>query len=375
MSDRLEQFARRVETEPFFLASALAEYARGEHSDERALAEALGCSLDALTRLRLCRRPRAEPRFFQQDLDQIATRFGVRADVLAQLVRRADALRAMRRASAPQAGLLIAARDHEEAKSGLEPGAGQEVTVSTPLWVSETAEAFWADAGGAPPVPRDLRAPIARALPLATVLLPRLRVSSADIWLHQQGIQCGLSVRDRPLRGCLVARYGQGLIFVDGADPEDEQRFSLTHELAHFLRDYWRPRQLVRERLGWEVLDVLDGERPPRQEERVHALLAKVQIGFHVHLMARTPDGHLAETAVEKSEREADRLAFELLAPAAMVLHGTRLVPSEGRRKAVFRLLKGTFGLPTAPAAQYASLLVPPTSQESSLLRRLRLLP
>jgi hypothetical protein len=126
MTDRIDRLARRVEADPFFLASALAEYARGQRLDECGLTDALGCSLETLTRLRLCRRPRPEPGLFQEDIDRIARRFRVRADLLAQAVRRADALATMRRATAPEGGLLAAARDREELEQGNEPKSGEQ---------------------------------------------------------------------------------------------------------------------------------------------------------------------------------------------------------------------------------------------------------
>src|SRR4051794_34001901 len=245
--------------------------------------------------------------------------------------------------------------------------------MSTPFWVGEMADAFWERAGGAEPAPRNLRGPIAYALPLAVVLLPRLRVQGVDDWLLRQSVACGVSVRDRPLRACLVARYGQGFVFLDGTDPDDEQRFSLAHEAAHFLRDYWQPRSVAAERLGPEIFAVLDGEWPPRPAERAHALLASVSLGYHVHFMERTDDGHAASAEIDRAEHEADRLAFELLAPADAVLDAAGAVPLDEQRAAVTRLLQGTYGLPSAPAAQYAALLAPEPPRADPFLRRLGL--
>ncbi len=247
--------------------------------------------------------------------------------------------------------------------------------MSTPFWVGETAAAFWERAGGEEPPPRNLRGPIAYALPLAVVLLPRLRVAGVDDWLRRQSVACDVAMRDRPLRACLVARYGQGFVFVDGTDPDDEQRFSLAHEVAHFLRDYWQPRARAVERLGPEIFAVLDGERPPRAAERAHALLASVPLGYHVHFMERTADGHAAAADVDRAEHEADRLAFELLAPADAVLAAASAAPAGEQRAAVTRLLQETYGLPTAPAAQYAALLAPAPPRADPLLRRLGLVP
>src|SRR5947209_7799628 len=117
----------------------------------------------------------------------------------------------------------------------------------TPFWVQELASAFWAEAGDEA-FPRSLRAPMARALPLSIVSLPDLRVRHIDGWLRRQSVLCALEAHDRALRACLVAFRGHGLIFLDGGDPLDEQRFSLAHELAHFLRDYQQPRARASER-------------------------------------------------------------------------------------------------------------------------------
>jgi hypothetical protein len=114
MSQRIESFARRVADDPFFLAPALAAYARSEGLSDEALAARLGCPVNQLSRLRLCRRPREEPEQFREDIARVAEAFSIDADVLAAAVRRADALAAFRDAASGDAGLLMAARDRDE---------------------------------------------------------------------------------------------------------------------------------------------------------------------------------------------------------------------------------------------------------------------
>lgn len=118
MSKRINALAQRLRTDQFFLASALNDYATSEQMDDAALAAALHCSPETLTSLFLCRRPQPEPPAFRQDVDAIATRFSVRADVLAEAVRRADALVALRQdtsaITAASGGTLIAARDRQD---------------------------------------------------------------------------------------------------------------------------------------------------------------------------------------------------------------------------------------------------------------------
>ena len=114
MSERIDALARRVRDDPFFLASALQDYARSERLDRQALADVLACPVEALAPLGLCRRPRPDPPLFRRDVDRIAARFGADAEALAEIVRRADALDALRRTAAGERGLLMAARDREE---------------------------------------------------------------------------------------------------------------------------------------------------------------------------------------------------------------------------------------------------------------------
>lgn len=227
----------------------------------------------------------------------------------------------------------------------------------TPLWVHEAAERFWFDAGGAPrELPRDLRRAVAWALPIAVVELPDLRIAAVDAWLAMRDMGARLSIPDRALRACVLVHEGNGLLFVDREDAEDERRFSLAHEASHYLVEYAFPRERTRARLGPEVQQVLDGRRAPSREERIGAVLAGVTLGVRLHLMERTPDGHLPGHDVSAAERRADELALELLAPIDAVR--ARLT-AEASRAEVEAVLRGTFGLPPAPARAYGDRLVP----------------
>ena len=121
MSERLAALAQRVESDAFFLAEALAAYARAEKLSDDQLAQRLGCVPDQLDAVRLCRRPRSSAREFQHDVDQIAAVFQIDATVLAEVVRRADSLRAFRRVADTRAGYLMAARDLETHEAGDDP--------------------------------------------------------------------------------------------------------------------------------------------------------------------------------------------------------------------------------------------------------------
>lgn len=241
-----------------------------------------------------------------------------------------------------------------------------------PLRIVETADEFWSLAGEQEAFPRSLRRPIALALPLSIVLLPWLTLERAQSWLQAENIACGVTARDRALRACLIARYGHGVVFIDGTDSEDEQRFSLAHELAHFLLQYWRPRRRVVERLGQVVLPVLDGDRAPTKTGRAHALLAGIPVGFHVHLMERGTDGQVERSGIEGAESEADQLALELIAPEQDVTRRLRERAEENHRDLAVQLLTEAYGLPMPIAQGYAATLLSQRCPNSSLVSRLR---
>src|SRR5947208_702339 len=157
--------------------------------------------------------------------------------------------------------------------------------MSVPFWIVELAGTFWEMAGMREPFPRSLRGPIARTLPMILIGLPRLRLDAARAWLIDNCVGSLCRTADRRLRACLVAWRGWGYVFLDEADAEDEQRFSLAHELAHFLKHYWQPRREAVRRLGQQILEVYDGRRSPTAAEQLDGLLSESSLGFHVHLM------------------------------------------------------------------------------------------
>jgi hypothetical protein len=240
--------------------------------------------------------------------------------------------------------------------------------MTVPWWVVELARAFWVQVGGPEPFPRNLRRSIACAFPLAIVEQPSLSTGVVREWLRRRHIAYPLRGADRLLRACLIARGDGGVVFLDGSDEAAERRFSLAHELAHFLRHYWQPRRRACERLGDQVLAVFDGRRAPDPLERVQALFAGVPLGFHAHLMGRDARQGRPAGEVSVAEEEADRLAYELLAPAEVV--AARL--GQGSRDEAAAFLRESFGLPVTPANDYAELLLPAPPLDP-LLRRLGL--
>lgn len=233
----------------------------------------------------------------------------------------------------------------------------------TSFLIENTAQEFWTLAGEVLSLsfPRDIKTAIVLAVPLEMCAFPALRVSHVLDWMRRVQWMHSIRGRNRRLHGCLLADRGQGAIFFDTSDTEAEQRFTLAHELAHFLLDYLQPRERALTALGNSILPVLDRERTPTVEERLHAVLSAVPLGVMSHVMER-PDNGLPTSFVIDIENRADQLALELLAPAQTLftLMQSATAPEGFEMRLVFlaRLLVQSYGLPEEIAATYARYIL-----------------
>lgn len=109
----LRCFARRASTDAFFLGRALAEFQVLHRIDDPKLAELLQCTIEALNRLALCRRPNDQTPEFREEVQRIAMFATCNAERLVQLLREVAAVASLReeRNEASSQGLLMAARD------------------------------------------------------------------------------------------------------------------------------------------------------------------------------------------------------------------------------------------------------------------------
>lgn len=230
--------------------------------------------------------------------------------------------------------------------------------IATDYSIEHAARDFRLLVGEESEYPCDLEASIMWALPLDVRGINRLRLGDVEAVALKIGLPYSFGGTDRRLCGCLLAYNDSGIIFVDAADTESERRFTLAHELAHFLLDYRAPRKRAFDALGESIRPVLDGLRPATIEERVCAVLDDVPLGVLSHLMER-PSGNVSSSAVLSIESRADRMALELLAPAAAVSKDASLLYGLPYNERLLRLrhtLEGKYGLPPAIAGWYAGM-------------------
>src|SRR5260221_289436 len=100
--------AKRLATDPKFMASALVTLNGGDW-DEQRIGGFLACEPSAVIRIALCTRPLGSSPQFRANVERIAVLGGVSAGVIAETIRRAEALESFQKATDHQ--LLAAARD------------------------------------------------------------------------------------------------------------------------------------------------------------------------------------------------------------------------------------------------------------------------
>jgi hypothetical protein len=321
---------------------------------EQLLSDWLALDDEGLALLSLCRSPRREEGF-RDDVQRIADYLSLDELRLASLIRLTDALRAFSTAPAgtheSEDTLLAAARDVRGEPSLVDdlPPRG---TRFQPTWLHRAIDKFWGD-DRPDSFPVNLELEAVTRLPLALFEVRNLTTQALGEWFETYGAPLHLHVAPRPLRAALIAYAGVGVIFVDADLNAAERLVSVAHESGHFITDYLMVRSEV-EASAPHLVDVLDGLRKPNEDDYIAAVLNRLPLGVHTHLLARNDLGEYSSAETERSEERATRVAWELLAPQASV---EERVLGLGNPFELTSVLRREFGLPVAAARAYASFL------------------
>lgn len=180
-----------------------------------------------------------------------------------------------------------------------------------------------------------------------------LTYDKVDAWLARlEGRRAHAYVK-RHMHGCMVPDEDRGYIFCDGADPIHVQRFTVAHELGHYVLEHLLPRQRALRAFGKPALKIFDGGKQPPAADALYSILSDVSLRPS-SFMDRNAQGEPDRGEIDEAEYRADRVAFELLAPEEYVLPKLKGLP---RAQAV-AVLESEFGLPDTKARAYAHLLL-----------------
>ena len=244
-------------------------------------------------------------------------------------------------------------------------------------YISSIAKGFWKQTGLNNKPPYDINGAVNLILPVDIVNLSELSLRKIEKWLNNRNVSLSIDIDDRSLHGFIITFRGSGFIFINGTDPESERRYTVAHEVSHFILDYKIPRDRTVEKLGISILEVLDGFREPELTERIDGALTSVNVQPYTHLLEKTGDGSFERAKVFDSENDADTLSLELLAPLAQVIKEAKT----GRCKSVFsefknecyKVLVQKYGLPASISKDYSSRIAYLVTGGPSILTKLGL--
>ena len=220
---------------------------------------------------------------------------------------------------------------------------------------------FWKRAGGRPSPPVDIGYAATCALEVGICPIDGLTPVTAADYLRRVGIECADGVDERELDGCIAVGPHGAMILVEMRDHDAHRRFTIAHEVSHYILDVHSHRHRAERRMGRDYVGTLYGSREVTPTERIDAWLNNVRTSAITHFMDRAPNGRYGCENTLESECSADRLAIEILAPCAemvTVASDCGKLPFRDLVDAVRRIAEQRFGLPDAVAAPYASRIV-----------------
>jgi Zn-dependent peptidase ImmA (M78 family) len=242
-------------------------------------------------------------------------------------------------------------------------------------YIVSVAKEFWSVGGLNAEPPYDISGAVSLLFPIDIVQLSELTTGKIDHWFASRKINIQTHVKDRYLHGFVVFYRGSGFMFINGTDDETERRYTIAHEVSHFLLDYKIPRDKIIQKLGNSVEDALDGVREPTSAEMIEGIIKHVSVKPFMHLLEKEGDGSFQNLKIYNSENNADALALELLAPANRVtgetLRGRKKLPYQDFYQKAAEIIGYRYKLPAEIANGYARLLAYKITGGPSLIDKL----
>ena len=217
---------------------------------------------------------------------------------------------------------------------------------------------FWKRAGGRFDHPADIAYAVMCALDVYVDKVPCLTLVSAAAHTGREGLWLPDGADERSLHGCVIVGRSGGAILVEESDDEAERRFTIAHEVSHYILEVKQRHERATGRMGREFVDTLHGLREATQTERIDAWLTNTRLEAFAHFMDRAPGGGYGCSRTLEAECRADDLALEILAPRSELTAAISSMGFSESLKVARRIAERRFGLPESVAEWYANRVV-----------------
>ncbi len=217
---------------------------------------------------------------------------------------------------------------------------------------------FWKRAGGRFDYPADIAYAVTCALDVYVDEVAGLTPVSAAAHVGRKGLWLLDGVDERSLHGCVIVGRSGAAILVEKSDDEAEKRFTIAHEVSHYILEVKRRHERAADRMGREFADTLYGLREATPTERIDAWLNNTRSEAFAHFMDRADTGGYGCARTQEAECLADDLALEILAPHSELTAAVSSMEFSESLKVARRVSERRFGLPEGIAERYASRIV-----------------
>ncbi len=223
----------------------------------------------------------------------------------------------------------------------------------------------------------DILGAVEASLTINLIKIQDLGLRKIEDWSKARNISVKIDANDRNVHGILFITDGTVLMFVEEEGDEIQQRFTIAHEVSHFLLDYKIPRERALLEFGTEIEEVLNGNLEATHSQLVTSMIKGINLEPYSFLIEKTGNGSFLSWSNFNAENEADYLALELLAPRAKIINETvssarRLTYSQFTKKSQ-EILIDKYRIPSEVARQYASELAYSITNGPSFLDKLGL--
>ena len=233
--------------------------------------------------------------------------------------------------------------------------------------IERIAREFWATTHAEFRYNYDIVKVVESSLNVQLIRMPQLSPKNITSWLSDHDMNIPLENNERNLHGALIIQNGAVLMFIDTTENDTRQRYTLAHQVSHFLLDYQMPKERTIMTLGKEIAGVLKGNAEASVEQLVQSAFNGMTDKVYTLFIEK-------DEAIP-SENPADSLALELLAPRYQIIHETAaksiLLSYAPFKRKCRELLIGKYRIPSEIAHKYASDLAGSVMNKSSFLSRL----
>ena len=174
--------------------------------------------------------------------------------------------------------------------------------------IRELAADFWKEAGILPTYPVQptlLEQAICLLFPINIVRLNKLTAHKVAFWLAARKHTIELK-DDCRLCGLLFVHRGQGIVFIDGTLPPNEQCYTLAHEIGHYLVEFEYSQKQAKQFIGDSISEVFDGIRKPTVEEHLTGIITQTSVSPYIHFLEREQSSAEERFQVWVAEDRAD---------------------------------------------------------------------